>query len=247
MCGAAPLSSELSQKLFELFPDAHIGQLYGTTEGMATSIWSTTQKRGTPGSSGQLIPGTVARVVKADGSLAAYDEAGELFVKSPSMALGYANNAVATKKTFIDGWMRTGDEVKIDKDGEVWILDRLQEIMKVRGFQVAPAELEGCLLSHPDVDNTCVVGVPDEYSGEAPMAYVVLTRDAAQRIKQDPSATGKIKASIVKHVADNKVKYKHLSAGVEFIDAIPISPSGKLLRRVLRDQAKTLNTAKAKL
>jgi len=248
MCGAAPLSFELNQKLFDLLPDAHIGQAYGMTEACAaTNMWSITNKRGIPGSSGQLMPGVVARVVKADGTLAAYGETGELVIKSPSMALGYANNATATKETFVDGWLRTGDEVKIDKNGEVWILDRLKEIMKVRGFQVAPAELEGCILSHSDVDNVCVVGVPDKYSGEVPMAFVVLTADAAGRVERDPSATTRIKASIMKHVADNKVQYKHLAGGVEFIPAIPTSPSGKLLRRVLRDQAKASKMVKAKL
>lgn len=248
MCGAAPLSFELNQKLFELLPNAHIGQAYGMTETCtAATMWPITHKRGTPGSSGQLLPGIVARVVKPDGSLATYDEPGELIIKSPSLAMGYANNPEATKETFIEGWVKTGDEVKVDKNGEVWILDRLKEIIKVSGFQVAPAELEGCLLSHPDVSNACVVGVPDDYSGEVPLAFVLLTADAARRTQQDPYATGEIKASIVKHVADRKVKYKHLSGGVQLADSIPISPSGKLLRRVLRDQAKTLKRVKARL
>ncbi|KAJ3512385.1 hypothetical protein NLJ89_g3551 [Agrocybe chaxingu] len=226
MCGAAPLSHELNQQLFEMFPKAQIGQAYG---------------------SGQLLPGTVARVVKQDGSLAGYDEAGELVIKTPSVALGYANNAQATKETFIEGWVKTGDEVKISRDGEVVVLDRLKEIMKVKGFQVAPAELEGCLLDHPDVDNACVVGVPDDYSGEVPLAFVVLTPSAAKQAAKDPATAEQIKGSITQHVAENKVHYKHLAGGVELVDAIPISPSGKLLRRVLRDRAKELKKVKAKL
>ncbi|KAF9465775.1 phenylacetyl-CoA ligase [Collybia nuda] len=248
MSGAAPLSFELNQQLFQLFPDAQIGQAYGMTETCtATTMWPITQKRGASGSGGQLLPGTVARVVKTDGSLAGYDEAGELIIKTPSVALGYANNAEATKETFIDGWVRTGDEVKIDKNCEVWVLDRLKEIMKVKGFQVAPAELEGCILDHDDVSSACVVGVPDDYSGEVPMAFVVLTSDAIRRVEQDPQMAERIKESIVKHVAENKVAYKHLVGGVEFIGAIPISPSGKLLRRILRDQAKEMRRVKAKL
>ncbi|RDB15263.1 4-coumarate--CoA ligase-like 7 [Hypsizygus marmoreus] len=246
MCGAAPLSHELNQQLFELLPDAHIGQAYGMTETCtATSMWPITQKRGNSGSAGQLLPGTIARVLKTDGTLAGYDEVGELLIKTPSVALGYANNVQATKETFIDGWVRTGDEVKIDKNGELWILDRLKEIMKVKGFQVAPAELEGCILDHKDVSNACVVGIPDDYSGEVPLAFVVLTSDAARSVKDDPSAAEKIKASIIKHVADNKVSYKHLAGGVEFRTSIPISPSGKLLRRILRDEAKALKAGKA--
>ncbi|KAF8904128.1 phenylacetyl-CoA ligase, partial [Gymnopilus junonius] len=249
MSGAAPLTHELELLLFEMLPNAHIGQAYGMTEtSSATIMWSLDRKRGVSGSSGQLLPGTVARIVKLDGSLAGYDEAGELIIKTPSIALGYANNAEATKETFLDGWVKTGDEVKIRKeDGEVFVLDRLKEIMKVRGFQVAPAELEGCLLDHPDVSNACVVGVPDDYSGEVPLAFVALTANAAKKASKSKAAAEDIKASIIKHVGDNKIYYKHLAGGVEFVSVIPISPSGKLLRRVLHDQAKELRKAKAKL
>ncbi|KAF8073408.1 phenylacetyl-CoA ligase [Lyophyllum atratum] len=248
MCGAAPLSHEVNQQLFELLPDAHIGQAYGMTETCtATTMWPIDQKRGTSGSAGQLLPGTVSRIIKSDGSLAGYDEAGELYIKTPSVALGYANNAEATKETFIDGWVRTGDEAKIDRKGEIWILDRLKEIMKVKGFQVAPAELEGCILDHESVSSACVVGIPDDYSGEVPLAFVVLTADANRRVNEDRTAAGEIKASIIQHVAANKVGYKHLAGGVEFIPVIPISPSGKLLRRVLREEAKMLRKTRPKL
>ncbi|EDR13168.1 uncharacterized protein LACBIDRAFT_308714 [Laccaria bicolor S238N-H82] len=260
MCGAAPLSHELNQQLFAMFPDAHIGQGYGkgmTETCTVTIMWPITTKRGKSGSSGVLIPGTVARVVKPDGSLAGYDEPGELVIKSPSVALGYANNEQA--------WVKTGDEVRIDKAGEVTVLDRLKEIIKVKGLQVAPAELEGCLLDHPDISNACVVGIPDDYcailcleqfrrlltqafaGGEIPLAFVVLNKEAAGRLKRDPGLSAHLKASIMKHVADNKVGYKHLAGGVEFVSAIPTSPSGKLLRRVLRDQSREMRKAKAKL
>jgi len=162
------------------------------------------------------------------------------------MALRYLNNEKATAETFVDGWVRTGDEVIIDKNNDLFIVDRLKEILKVRGFQVAPAELEGHLLSHPDVADTCVVGVPDDFSGEVPLAFVVLSADAAKRASASEAAAAKIKASISKHVADHKTAYKRLAGGVEFIDAIPKNPSGKLLRRVLRDKASSLKKAQAK-
>jgi acyl-CoA synthetase (AMP-forming)/AMP-acid ligase II len=139
-------------------------------------------------------------------------------------------------------------------------------MLKVRGFQVAPAELEGCILDHPNVTDTCVVGIQDEYSGELPLAFVVLRPEAAKRVEESPDAADEIKASIMKvsasnlrgtcraylptlqHVADNKVGYKKLAGGVEFIDVVPKNPSGKLLRRVLRDKARELRTKpKAKL
>ncbi|KAF7346115.1 Phenylacetyl-CoA ligase [Mycena sanguinolenta] len=254
MIGAAPLSDEVNEQLFALLPDAQIGQAYGTSPLLATlipldpSYGLSPANEGSPGGAGVLIPGVTVRVLKADGTLGGYNDVGELVVKSPSNALAYYNNAQATKETFIDGWVRTGDEVKITPDGQLWVIDRIKEIMKVRGFQVAPAELEGTLLDHPDVSDACVVGIPDEYSGEVPLAFVVLSADAAARVKADPSVLKGIKASILKHVADNKVAYKHLAGGVEFVESIPKTPSGKLLRRELRKAAQELRKApKAKL
>ncbi|KAI0066477.1 amp dependent CoA ligase [Artomyces pyxidatus] len=241
--GAAPLSAELSEHIVKVLPNAHIGQGYGMTETSTTvTMFPLSQRIGTLGSAGQLLPGVRARVVKSDGTYAKAGEQGELYVTGPSMALRYANNEQATKETFIDGWVRTGDEVIIDKNGDVFVVDRLKEIMKVRGFQVAPAELEGHLLTQPDVGDCCVVGVPDDYSGEVPLAFVVLTADAAKRAASSASQAEKLKAAIAKHVADHKIYYKRLSGGVVFVDSIPKNPSGKLLRRVLRDQAKLLRT-----
>ncbi|KAF8208726.1 phenylacetyl-CoA ligase [Mycena galopus ATCC 62051] len=249
MIGAAPLSDEVNEKLFTLLPDAHIGQAYGMTETCTVvSMWGLNRKRGFSGGAGELVPGVTARVIKSDGTLGGYNDVGELVLKAPSNALAYYNNAQATKETFVDGWVRTGDEVKITPDGQLWVIDRIKEIMKVRGFQVAPAELEGTLLDHPDVSDACVVGIPDEYSGEVPLAFVVLTVDAATRVKTDPKLLKDIRASILKHVADTKVAYKHLAGGVEFVDSIPKTPSGKLLRRELRKAAQELGKApKAKL
>jgi len=93
---------------------------------------------------------------KPDGTLADFDEPGELVAKTPSLALGYAGNSKATRETFVNGWLRTGDEVRMNRRGEIFVLDRLKEMLKVRGFQVAPVELEGCILDHADVADTCV-------------------------------------------------------------------------------------------
>jgi len=239
-CGAAPLSAALTENIVRLLPNAHIGQGYGMTETSTSVVMCPlSQKVGKLGSIGQLITGVRARVVKEDGTLARAGEPGELVVKIPSSALRYQNNEKATAETFIgDGWVRTGDKVVIDENNDVFIVDRLKEILKVRGFQVAPAELEGHLLEHPDVADTCVVGVPDDYSGEVPLAFVVLSADAAKRALRGSAEVAEIKATILKHVADHKASYKRLAGGVEFIDAIPKNPSGKLLRRVLRDKVK---------
>ncbi|KAJ4481951.1 phenylacetyl-CoA ligase [Lentinula aciculospora] len=248
MVGAAPLSNEVNNQIFKIFPEAQIGQAYGMTE-TCTSVaaFPITEKRGTAGSAGLLEPGVRARILKEDGSFGTYDEPGELCIWSPSNALGYYNNQEATRETFMDGWVRTGDEAKIDRNLEIWIMDRMKEIMKVRGFQVAPAELEGCILDHPDVNDACVVGVPDDYSGEVPLAFVVLEEEAAKRAQKNQEESAKVKASIQKHVSDNKIYYKRLAGGVEIVSTIPKNPSGKLLRRVLREKAKALKKATARL
>ncbi|KAM6493631.1 hypothetical protein JOM56_009992 [Amanita muscaria] len=239
--GAAPLSAEITKRLYQMFPDAHIGQAYGMTELVTINIMhSIKRKHGISGSSGVILPGVTVKIRKTDGTYAGYDEEGELIIKTPSVALGYYNAKQATEETFVDGWVKTGDIGKINRDGEVFVVDRIKEIMKVKAFPVAPAEIEGCLLDHPDVASACVVGKPDEYSGELPLAFVVLRAPAAERVERDPKASEAIKKSIIKHVADNKAKYKHLTGGVEFIPSIPTTPSGKLLRRVMREKAKAI-------
>ncbi|KAJ7288509.1 amp dependent CoA ligase [Mycena rebaudengoi] len=234
--GAAPMTAELQEQLKQVCTQAKTGQAYGLTETAAILTVTPFAQQCSYGSIGLLLPGVRARVVKADGSLAGYNEPGELVVKTPSLFLGYWKNEEASKEAFTaDGWFRTGDEVKVAENGEVWITDRIKELIKVKGFQVSPAELEGAILNHPDVSDVCVVGVPNETSGEAPMAFVVLTESAMKRAKVDPEL---VKASIKKYVADNKAHYKQLKGGVEFIPLIPKSASGKILRRFLRDTVK---------
>ncbi|KAI6115791.1 phenylacetyl-CoA ligase [Pisolithus croceorrhizus] len=184
------------------------------------SVFPVGKKRDTSGSAGQILPDITARVERSDGTLADCDEPGELVVKTPSLTLGYAGKLEATQETFDSG----------------------REMLKVRGFQVAPAELEGCILGHPDVGDTCVVGIPDEYSGELPVAFVVPRPEAGKRAR-NPDPGHDIKRSIAKHVADHKAAYKRLD-GVEFIVFIPKKPSGKLFRRVLRDRAQPRAIAK---
>ncbi|KZV82519.1 acetyl-CoA synthetase-like protein [Exidia glandulosa HHB12029] len=244
MSGAAPLTAELQQRCQELYPNMGIFQGYGTrlphvltgtVVTMAPPYWG---KAAVKGCAGLLVNNTVARVLKEDGTFGKYGETGELHVRGPQMALAYYNNEAATKEGFEDGWVKTGDIVQIHENGNVF------EFLKVRGFQVAPAELEGHIIGHEDVADAGVVGVKDEFSGEVPVAYVVLTADAEKRALQDGE---QIKRSIMKYVADHKVNYKHLHA-VTFIDAVPKNPSGKILRRLLRERAATdFGTIKARL
>ncbi|OCH94731.1 phenylacetyl-CoA ligase [Obba rivulosa] len=238
LSGSGPLPTNLAQLLTTIFPNASICHSYGLTElGTTVSMTSVSQRMAIPGSSGLLLPGISTRVMTEDGCVAAPGEQGELWIKGPSMAMGYADDQTATLETFVDGWMRTGDLVYI-KDDEVFVVDRLKEIFKVRGFQVSPAELECHILSHPDVADVCVVGVPDEYSGEVAMAFVVLHPDAAAQSRRDLKESRKAKMGIMKHVVDAKANYKWLSGGVEFVDTLPRTATGKLLRRQLRNQAR---------
>ncbi|KAI0767430.1 acetyl-CoA synthetase-like protein [Fomes fomentarius] len=238
--GAAPVSAELTEGLVKLLPHCVIGQGYGMTEVTTMVAYLQLDKQvGTLGCAGILLPGITARVVRPDGTLAALGELGELHVKGPSLTMGYLDNAAATEESFQDGWLRTGDEVRINEHKEIFVVDRIKEFIKVRGFQVAPSELEGHLLDHPDVGDACVVGVPDEYSGEKPFAFVVLSADAEARNRKNPESRRLVKELIMKHVSEHKSRFKWL-AGVYFIDSMPRTQSGKLLRRVLREQAKVM-------
>ncbi|KAF4618282.1 hypothetical protein D9613_011669 [Agrocybe pediades] len=241
LLGAAPTSAEIIEQLLNRLPGIDLGQGYGMSETTgAVSKWPIWQKVGVFGSSGRLVPGTFAKVVKPDGTLAKIGEEGELYVKGMQICMGYYKNEQATRELFDDGWLKTGDVVRFDEDGELFILDRIKEFIKVRGFQVAPAELEGHLLAHPSIADAGVVGIPDEYSGELPLAFIVLQPTALEKARNDTNASAALKDEIFKYVADAKSRYKRLSGGIVFTDALPKSPSGKLLRRVLREQAAQL-------
>ncbi|CDS00120.1 hypothetical protein [Sporisorium scitamineum] len=241
MVGAAPLSDDLSRQFTKRFPELDWGQGSGMTETCSVTTMFPIGEPAVMGSAGRLISNTEAKVVDSQGREVGYDELGELWLRGPQITLGYTNNEQATKETFLPGgWLRSGDEVKITRQDDVFFIDRLKELIKVKGFQVAPAELEGFLLDHPDVSDCGVIGVQDEAAGELPFAFVALSQDARKRT----SSAGKgeedaIKQSILKFVADNKVRYKHL-CGVAFLDAIPKTASGKILRREMREMAKKL-------
>ncbi|OIW31188.1 acetyl-CoA synthetase-like protein [Coniochaeta ligniaria NRRL 30616] len=244
--GAAPTGKETVEEMLKWFPKWHICQGYGMTE-TSTVVVSTSEHDILQGTSGSLLPGCRAKVVGLDGKeITGYDQPGELLIQSPSVTLGYLNNAQATTESYIydnDGrWMKTGDEVIVTKsplgNEHFAVVDRLKELIKVKGHQVAPAELEAHLLAHDAVDDCAVISVHDDRDGEAPKAFVV---KAPSRAGQKDEG---VAAEIIKHVQDHKAKYKWLKGGVEFIDAIPKSPSGKILRRLLRDKEREARRAK---
>ncbi|KAH0544637.1 hypothetical protein FGG08_001287 [Glutinoglossum americanum] len=233
--GAAPLGEETARDLQVDHPTWVIRQGYGLTE-TSTVVCSTSDHDIFLGSSGSILPATECRLVTPEGTeIEGYDQPGELVVRSPSVVLGYLNDDAANKETFRDGWIHTGDEAVVRKSPlgyeHIFIVDRIKELIKVKGMQVAPAELEAHLLTHPFVADCAVIPVPDEAAGEIPKAFVVksasVSADVIERI---------VVRDIQKHVEQHKSRYKWLKGGVEFIDVIPKSPSGKILRRLLRDQ-----------
>ncbi|KAI1785728.1 phenylacetyl-CoA ligase [Ganoderma leucocontextum] len=235
---AAPLSPELTTELLKVMLNgAPLPGLAGMTEtSWVVSNFPTSMKVGVLGSCGRLAPGTIAKVVKEDGELAGVGESGELLVQGPQIVVGYFRIPKATEEAFDNGWLRTGDEVRFDAEGNIFIVDRIKELIKVKGLQVAPSELEGYLLSDPDVADAAVIGVPDEYAGELPRAYVVLKPVVADAVKKDERLAGQVRAGLYETIASAAAKYKRLEGGIEFMDAIPKNPSGKILRRVLREQ-----------
>ncbi|KXX76423.1 4-coumarate--CoA ligase-like 7 [Madurella mycetomatis] len=232
-CGAAPLSEELSSQIRKRYPSVLLGQGYGMTE--SATVISSHPKDVYDGSSGCIIPGIEIKIVGKDGNeVREPNKRGELFVKGPNVTLGYYKNENATRETFANGWLRTGDEVEIrlhpqTKDAHLFVVDRVKELIKVSGFQVAPAELEGHLLAHPMVADCAVIPVPDDKFGEVPKALVVLRKDSNV---DHQAAEQQLKDWIAQH----KSKHKHLRGGVEFLPEVPKSPSGKILRRLLRDR-----------
>jgi len=220
--GAAPLGPDLTRACAARLNCA-VAQGYGMTE--ASPVTHFSRSTGTPpGASGELVAGTEGRIVAPEtGQDVAPGDEGELWVRGPQVMTGYLNNPDATARTITpDGWLRTGDLGRVDDAGNLWIVDRVKELIKVKGFQVAPAELEGLLLAHPAIADCAVIGRPDDEAGEVPVAFVVR--------RADTELTG---AEVQAHIAPQVAHYKALQA-VHFIEAVPKSPSGKILRRVLR-------------
>ncbi|MBI2703881.1 MAG: 4-coumarate--CoA ligase family protein [Actinobacteria bacterium] len=223
--GAAPLSAELATEAGNRL-GCEVVQGYGMTE-LSPVTHLTPKGQFKPGSVGVTVPNTELMIVEpASGDSLGVDQDGEVWVRGPQVMKGYLNNPSATASTIDDdGWLHTGDVGRVDGDGHLYIVDRLKELIKYKGFQVPPAELEALLLTHPAVADAAVIGLPDDEAGEVPVGFVALKAD--QSVTPD-----EIKA----FVADRVAHYKRLRE-VTIVDTIPKSASGKILRRVLRDQA----------
>jgi acyl-CoA synthetase (AMP-forming)/AMP-acid ligase II len=221
--GAAPLAPDVARSLSERL-GCLVKQGYGLTE-LSPGSHMHPEDAGTPppGSVGVLHPNTECRLVDPVSLLdVGVGERGEIWVRGPQVMKGYLNRPDATAEMITpDRWLRTGDIGTIDGDGYLYVVDRLKELVKYKGFQVAPAELEALLLTHPAVEDVAVVPKPDAEAGEIPKAFVVVRPEAALAAEE-----------LMAFVAERVAHYKRVRE-VEFVGEIPKSPSGKILRRVL--------------
>lgn len=230
--GAAPLTKELVEEFYgRLKIPAKQG--YGLSETSPTTHaqpWDRWQT--TIGSVGLLLPNQICKYMNEKDEEVPVGETGELWIKGPNIFLGYLNNVEGTKNALTDdGYFKTGDVGFQDKDGNFYITDRVKELIKYSGFQVPPAELEGKLLSHPKIDDVAVIGIYNkERQTEFPRAYVVVKAG----VEESPATAN----DIMKWLEAKVASHKKLRGGVKFVKEIPKSASGKILRRMLKDQAK---------
>lgn len=219
LSGAAPLGGDVAEAAANRL-GAEVTQGYGMTEASPVTHF-TVPGRNRVGTVGQLAPGTEARIV--DPATGQDSVEGELWVRGPQVMLGYHNNPEATARTLSpEGWLKTGDLARAGEDGYFSILDRVKELIKVSGFQVAPAEVEAALLAHPDVADAAVTAIPDDESGERPKAHIVA--------KPGTDLTAE---SIDTFLASRLAPYKRPTV-IVFVETIPKSASGKILRRLLK-------------
>uniref|UniRef100_A0A0D3A496 4-coumarate--CoA ligase n=1 Tax=Brassica oleracea var. oleracea TaxID=109376 RepID=A0A0D3A496_BRAOL len=223
--GAAPLSRKFIEDFVGTLPHVDLIQGYGMTESTAVGTRGfNTQKLRKYSSVGLLAPNMQARVVDwSSGSFLPPGNRGELWIQGPGVMKGYLNNPEATEMTIVEkSWLRTGDIAYFDEDGYLFIVDRMKEIIKYKGFQIAPADLEAVLVSHPLIIDAAVTAAPNEECGEIPVAFVV-RRQETTLSEQD----------VINYVAAQVAPYRKVRK-VVMVSSIPKSPTGKILRKELK-------------
>jgi 4-coumarate--CoA ligase len=229
--GAAPLTRDLVESVYGRLK-VPIKQGYGLSETSPTTHTQPWQDWNvTIGSVGRLLPNQIAKYMNAEEKEVPAGQTGELWLKGPNVFKGYLNNPEGTKNSLTpDGFFKTGDVGHQDEKGNFFITDRVKELIKYKGFQVAPAELEGLLIAHDDVDDVAVVGIYEESQAtELPKAFVVPKKG----VKGDKETEKRIMDWLAAKVAS----HKRLRGGVTFVDEVPKSASGKILRRLLKEKA----------
>ncbi|KAL6587557.1 4-coumarate--CoA ligase-like 1 [Orobanche minor] len=228
MTAAAPLAPEILNEFEKKFPQVEVQEAYGMTEHSCITLTHADPNKGygiaKKNSVGFILPNLEVKFIEPEtGRSLPKNTPGEICVRSPCVMKGYYKNEYETNLTIDrDGWLHTGDIGYIDDDGDVFLVDRIKELIKYKGFQVAPAELEAILLTHPSVEDAAVVGVPNEEAGEIPAACVVINKKAKES-----------EEDIMNYVSSNVASYKKIRL-LKFVDAIPKSPSGKIMRRFIK-------------
>ncbi|CAL1354894.1 unnamed protein product [Linum trigynum] len=223
-CGGAPLGRDVAAQLTAQFPRVSLVQAYGLTESTGrvfSTVGPTESKVG--GATGKLTPETEAKIVDPEtGIPLPPGKGGEIWVRGPSIMKGYVGDEEATARSLdAEGWLKTGDLCYIDDQGFLFVVDRIKELIKCRGYQVAPSELEHLLQSHPDILEAAVVPLPDERAGQVPIAFVV---------RQNGSTISELQ--VKEYIAKQVAPYKRLHR-VLFTESLPKNAQGKLLRKDL--------------
>ncbi|EKM79646.1 hypothetical protein AGABI1DRAFT_128792 [Agaricus bisporus var. burnettii JB137-S8] len=250
--GAAHLPQEIATKFRNQTPNiVFFSDGYGMSETTVSAIVrpypGTLNGRleALQGSSGVLLPGMEARIVREDGSEAGFNEVGELWLKGGNVVLGYFDNVDATRETFIDGWLRTGDHFKVNEQQYFFFADRRKDTLKISGSQVSPVEIEEVLLAHPQklVADVTVAGVSGGRTSDekVPHAWIVLTDNGRRLGPQN------VIVELDKWHKENLSRYKWIRGGIEIVEEIPKSPTGKTLRRLLQDRYEQRKGMKSKL
>lgn len=221
--GASPLQPAVSKEWEELTGVA-IYEGYGLTESTCITSSMDLSKPPRKGSVGTLLPGTKARIVNSDGENMPVGEVGELWLSGPQIMRGYLNRPDVNAEALADGWLRTGDVAKFDEDGYLYIVDRIKDMVIVSGFNVYPTDIEAVMTKSDIIADAAVVGVPDAETGEKLIAYVI------------PKKEGLTAAEVIEECRIHLTGYK-VPKVIRFIDEMPKSPVGKVLRRELRDKA----------
>ena len=224
--GAAPLAPELARRLTGL-TGIRVAQGYGMTEASPVTHVGciTPPEMNRPASIGQPLALTECRILDLNGNEVAPGEPGELVMRGPQIMLGYWNDPQATAAVLRDGWYFSGDIVRADADGYYYVLDRSKEMIKYKGFPVAPAEVESVLLEHPAVRDCGVVAKADVAAGEIPCAFVVLREGFTPSDALDKELCDFVAGSLAHHKQPREI---------HFVEVVPRTPSGKILRRELR-------------
>jgi long-chain acyl-CoA synthetase len=221
--GAAPMPLEMINRMRALAPDAVVTEGYGLTEVTMGAVLGPVHRSGVRkvGTVGVPIFDTEVRILDSNGAEVRSGERGEVCIKGPQVMAGYHNRPDATAEVIRDGWLHTGDVGVFDEDGYLSIVDRMKDMLLYKGYNVYPRELEEILAAQPGVLAAAVVGKPDPSVGELPVAFVVPASDAVTA------------ESLMSAVNEQVVAYKRLR-DVVFVDQIPVSAAGKVLKRELR-------------